>query len=185
MDFSFDKKSTQNSSEDISSSRSFNSNTSGHFFHDKPEFKYKNFVYKEEDLFPNQELFSFLLDDNKQKIENNKEDQKEIPINFKSEESNLKLEENVGLSVLANKQPSLPSKQTLSQNALTIAKKLKKIILKNIKSNKTIPEPEDQEYYELVKSKKAFIETVWTDHIFFEWKYKSELKNSTNIVKFV
>jgi hypothetical protein len=143
-------------------------------------------VYKEEDLFPNQELFSFLLNDNKQKIENNNNnyEQKEVPNNFKSEELNLKIEENIDLSVLAKK-PSLPSKQTLSQNGITMAKKLRKIILKNIKSNKTIPEPEDQEYYELVKSKRAFIETVWTDHIFFEWKYKSELKNSNNIVKFV
>lgn len=98
---------------------------------------------------------------------------------------NLKLDDNCSFTDSTNKQLSVPNKLISSQKTLTIAKKLKKIILKNIKSNKAVPEPEDQEYYELVKSKRAFIETIWNDHIFFEWKYKTELKYCHSIVNII
>jgi len=162
------KVSTSNSSEDIKSDSSDDSP-----YVNKPLtkkiFKYNNINYIEEDLFPNQEFVSFILGDKKEKnnpspsivldsISNNN-------LSLNIIHTNVNTEFNESNPINSNN-----TSHTLKGNR--IAKKLRNMMIRHIKSRKIIPEPEDLEYFN-------------TNDIFIEWKYNENLNSEYEFLSLV
>ena len=75
-----------------------------------------------------------------------------------------------------------PNFNNATQKGRSIAKKLRKFMLKNIKSKKIVVEPEDLEFLQIIKSKNAYIESFSANQVFLQWSFKSELSNNLTIV---
>lgn len=137
-------------------------------------FKYQQRIIKEEDLFPNEELFDFL-------IKEKKPASAPASLTGQLSLSNQSFNEAAGIANKPEKVEESVENSKKSKNATKIALKLRKIVMKNLKSKKIQAEPEDLEFLQLMKSKKAFVETIWNEQLFFEWEYKSEVNQKLSI----